>query len=392
MDPESLDPPETPHPHVDSDEGSVGTQLPHQHSVHIIVASEDTENALMLFPAEAVTATADDRAVADSRGSDSSSSLIEIQHHPPIAGDALGVRRPLPGRATSTSNFENWSGVRRAQWLFGTAPPTRVWASAALLSVAALVVLVFALGRGQSDTAATNRSTRAATAARPPVVNPPRNVPRVAETPPAPALEARASFSTLPASVPSQNSSKAAPSPRSSSPEIDLPQPGRDDPRPTETTVPEIPAAAALPTTSEAPSAPPPAPRPEATGGTLPGRPVAASAIPVVITSDTDAIQNVLGRYLTAFMNLDVEEAKVVWPGVNARGLSRAFAGLDEQQFELNECEIAVAGSNADASCNGVVRYVPKVGGKTMRVERRQWKFELRNRDSQWLIENVDTR
>ena len=91
-------------------------------------------------------------------------------------------------------------------------------------------------------------------------------------------------------------------------------------------------------------------------------------------------------------MNLDVEEAKAVWPRVNERALSRAFAGLDEQQIELNDCEIVVAGRDAEASCTGIVRYVPKVGSKTMRVARRRWKFELRNNDRQWLIDNVESR
>ena len=353
----------------------------------IIVTSEDAENALMLFPAEEVIANA----------SDSSRSLIERQHRPPIAGDLFGAWRPLPGRPASTPNFENWSGVRRELWLFGVAlfdavPFARVWVSAALASAAALVLLVFALGRGPSDTAAISRSSAATAATQAPVVNPPRRPPRVADTPPAPLLNARVPLSTLSASVPSQHSREAAPSPRSRPPEIDLPRPGRDDPRTSETPVPEIPLAAALPTSSEAPSDPPPGPMPGATGVTLPGRPVAVSEVPALVVSDTSAIQDVLGRYINAFMNLDVEEAKAVWPRVNERALSRAFASLDEQQFELNECEIAVAGPNADASCTGVVRYVQKVGSKMMRVEPRRWKFELRNSDSQWFIENVDSR
>jgi hypothetical protein len=99
----------------------------------------------------------------------------------------------------------------------------------------------------------------------------------------------------------------------------------------------------------------------------------------------------VVDRYLSAFTKLDVGEAKTVWPGVNEKALSRAFAGLDEQRFELDDCQIAVARPSADVSCTGVVRYIPKVGGKTMRVERRRWKFELRNQDRGWFIERVET-
>jgi hypothetical protein len=125
---------------------------------------------------------------------------------------------------------------------------------------------------------------------------------------------------------------------------------------------------------------------------TLLERPVGESGVSAVSIPDISAIQHVLGRYLTAFTDLDIEEAKAVWPGVNERALSRSFASLDEQQFEMSECDIAVTGPNAEASCNGVVRYIPKVGSKTMRAERRRWKFALRNSDSQWLIENVDSR
>jgi len=111
-----------------------------------------------------------------------------------------------------------------------------------------------------------------------------------------------------------------------------------------------------------------------------------------VAASDIAAIQTVVGRYLNAFMTFDIGEAKAVWPSVNERALSRAFSSVDEQQLELNECSISVAGSNADASCPGILRYVPKVGTRTMRIQRRQWRFELRNSDSRWFIENVEVR
>jgi hypothetical protein len=133
----------------------------------------------------------------------------------------------------------------------------------------------------------------------------------------------------------------------------------------------------------------PPALR-EGTGERPPAQPVAAAtaATPAVI----DAIQNLVDRYLRALTDLDVEEAKAVWPGVNETALRRVFTSLDEQQFELNGCDIAVAGRSANASCDGVVRYVPKVGSKTMFVQRRRWTFQLRNNNSRWFIDNVQTR
>ena len=374
----------------------------------IIVTPEDAENALTLFPAENVTANADDRTVTDARVS---RSLTERQHHPPLAGDAFGQWNPLPDRPASTSDFENWSPVR-VQWLFGAAPSMRVWVSAALVSAAALVLLVLTLGRDPFNSVTGSRSTDAAAGTPTPVMNPSPTPPPVTDALPSLVEDVRAAFSRLSASAPS-GSTEAAPSPRSRPPEINLARPRRDDRQTIETPVPDIRDAAALPTStdraigasmsadldvakapvdSEAPSDPPPAPMPGTTGVAPPGRSTAVSAVPPVVMSDTSAIQDVLGRYLNAFMNLDVEEAKAVWPNVNEKALSRAFASVDEQQFELNECEIAVAGPNADASCTGIVRYIQKVGSKMMRVEPRRWKFEFRNSDSQWFIENVDSR
>lgn len=378
----------------------------------IIVTSEDAENALMLFPAEQETATADDRVAADVRVSNSSpGSLIERQHRPPLADAAFGISKPLPGRPASTSHFENWILVR-AQWLFGAAPSTRVWVSAALVSAAALVLLVLTLGRDPFNSVAGSRSTDTAAGTPTPVMNPPPSPPPVTDALPSLVEDVRAAFSSLSTSARS-GSTEAAPSPRSRPPEINPARPRRDDRQTIKTPVPDLRDAAALPTStgraigasttadldvtiaaadSESPSDTPPAPMPGSIGVPPPGRPTAVSAVPPVVMSDTGAIQDVLGRYLNAFMDLDVEEAKAVWPKVNEKALSRAFASVDEQQFELTECEIAVAGPNADASCTGIVRYVQKVGSKMMRVEPRRWKFEFRNSDSQWFIESVDSR
>jgi hypothetical protein len=120
--------------------------------------------------------------------------------------------------------------------------------------------------------------------------------------------------------------------------------------------------------------------------------PASAAGSAGAAAAATQGINATLNRYRDAFATFDVGAAKEVWPSVNERALSRAFATLDEQQIELNDCDIAVAGQRADASCTGVVRYVAKVGTKTMRVQRRSWKFALRNNDSAWVIENVVTR
>jgi hypothetical protein len=213
----------------------------------------------------------------------------------------------------------------------------------ALLFWAALALLVFTvISRGLLDRAAVSRWMESITVAQPPVVTPPPTFLRPTET-------------------------------RS------------DSPPPTVTSA--SPAVSDL-----APADPPPSPRGRA-ARVSPGAPgLAAPVAPAVSASDTNEIQSLVGRYLNALTNFDVKEAKAVWPRANEAALSRAFTGLDEQRFELSGCDIAVAGRNANASCSGIVRYVPKVGSKTMFVQRRQWRFLLRNSNDRWFIDNVRTR
>ena len=300
---------------------SVGARLPPKHSVHLIDISDGVEDALGLFALEEPIAEADDRADPDTRlldvfrpgPSDSpSTSLIVIEHAPPIAPTADGVSRD-----------------------------SRL---GALLFWAALALLVFTvISLGLLDKAAVSRWIESITVAQPPVVNPPPAFLRPTDT------------------------------------RSDFPPPA--------------PVTSASPAVSDlAPAAPPPSPRRTA-GRVSPGAPrLAAPVAPAVTASDTNEIQSLVGRYLNALTNFDVKEAKAVWPRANETALSRAFTGLDEQRFELSGCDIAVAGRNANASCRGIVRYVPKVGSKTMFVQRRQWRFLLRNSNDRWFIDNVQTR
>ena len=99
-----------------------------------------------------------------------------------------------------------------------------------------------------------------------------------------------------------------------------------------------------------------------------------------------------LGRYRRAFASLDADAAKAVWPGVDARVLGRAFDQLHEQQLEFQTCEIVVNAARATAACGGRARYVPKVGSRPVRDERREWTFNLRKVNDDWLIESVASR
>jgi hypothetical protein len=117
--------------------------------------------------------------------------------------------------------------------------------------------------------------------------------------------------------------------------------------------------------------------------------PAAAAA---VIDNNTTGIQNTLARYRQAFSALSASAAREVWPTVNERSLSRAFERLEEQQVSFDGCQIQVNNQRAEAVCNGSARYVPRVGSRTPRTERREWRFSLVKVRDEWLIGAVDAR
>jgi hypothetical protein len=124
--------------------------------------------------------------------------------------------------------------------------------------------------------------------------------------------------------------------------------------------------------------------------------PASAAAAPAaaaaVIDPNTSGIQNALARYRQAFSSLNASAAREVWPTVNERTLSRAFDRLEEQQVSFDGCQVQVNNDRAEAMCNGSARYVPRVGSRTPRVERREWHFNLVKVRGEWLIGAVDAR
>ena len=104
------------------------------------------------------------------------------------------------------------------------------------------------------------------------------------------------------------------------------------------------------------------------------------------------AIENVLGRYRTAFNKLDAGAAVAVWPTVNEKTLARAFERLESHDLSFESCQIEVFAGLAEAACSGSARYVPKVGSRTPKDEARRWRFSLRKASGGWLIDRVDAR
>jgi hypothetical protein len=116
-----------------------------------------------------------------------------------------------------------------------------------------------------------------------------------------------------------------------------------------------------------------------------------AASVPSGIDQQT-RVEEVLRRYARAYAQLDASAARAVWPTVDERALARAFQNLSSQQVSFDDCEIAIRGANASASCSGRASYAPKVGNREPRTEPRNWRFELRREGEAWQIVEVEAR
>ena len=131
--------------------------------------------------------------------------------------------------------------------------------------------------------------------------------------------------------------------------------------------------------------APAPRPAPESPEPETP----AAVVNRAVVMTDRAAVRRTLQEYEDAFEDLDVTAAAVVWPSVDRRALSRAFATLKSQGLHFEECDIAVVESNATASCHGTVEFVRRVGRSEPLTSHQRWIFKMRKFGTDWMIEQV---
>ena len=126
----------------------------------------------------------------------------------------------------------------------------------------------------------------------------------------------------------------------------------------------------------------------------VPPAPLAVTAAGAIaaVAADERAIETTLRRYEEAYERLDAKAASAVWPTVDRRALSRAFAGLASQSLDFRGCEVVIraGASTATASCSGTAEYVQKVGDPRVHVEPRQWTFTLNKTQGAWRIEAVD--
>ena len=106
---------------------------------------------------------------------------------------------------------------------------------------------------------------------------------------------------------------------------------------------------------------------------------------------ETPLVKRVLAQYAAAYSSLDASAAKRVWPAVDGRALSRAFAGLESQRISLGQCSVNVEGNGARADCRGSAQWTPKIGGGPQ-SQPRHWSFDLRKANGDWRIVDATVR
>ena len=108
--------------------------------------------------------------------------------------------------------------------------------------------------------------------------------------------------------------------------------------------------------------------------------------------ADLAAVQRVVARYGQIYQQLDVTLAASIWPGVDARGLARAFATIERQDLRFDRCVYTVAELRAKATCTGSLTYVPKIGNPTPRTAQHAWSIDLQRAGEEWQIVDVKAR
>ena len=103
------------------------------------------------------------------------------------------------------------------------------------------------------------------------------------------------------------------------------------------------------------------------------------------------AVRRTLLSYEEAYEELDVTAAADVWPSVDRRALSRAFATLKSQGLDFESCAITVSDSQATVACHGTLQVVRKVGNTVPLKADQHWLFKMRRLAGMWKIDEVST-
>jgi hypothetical protein len=96
-----------------------------------------------------------------------------------------------------------------------------------------------------------------------------------------------------------------------------------------------------------------------------------------------------LRQYEAAYQRRDAAAAATLWPTVDVRALSRAFARLRMQSLQFGDCTFAVAQTEATARCAGVLSYAQRIGDAAVQTDRHVWTVEFVRGGDSWRIARI---
>lgn len=105
----------------------------------------------------------------------------------------------------------------------------------------------------------------------------------------------------------------------------------------------------------------------------------------------TAPVREAVLAFEAAWSRLDTAATRDVWPSANPTTLTSAFTAMREQRLRLAPCDVERTGNRATASCEGTLRYRPRVGDHTTRVRRDTWDFTLERSTDGWVVTDLDT-
>jgi hypothetical protein len=146
--------------------------------------------------------------------------------------------------------------------------------------------------------------------------------------------------------------------------------------------------AAVLPPSTAVPLPTVPSTAPSA----APEKPTSAEPEQLGAIDDQRTIRTILEAYRAAYEKRDTVAASTLWPGVDTRALTRAFNTLASHRMIFDRCDVAVAGMQARARCNGTITYTPRVGDAQPQSRSMSWTFALDRSSGQWRISDVNAR
>jgi len=106
-------------------------------------------------------------------------------------------------------------------------------------------------------------------------------------------------------------------------------------------------------------------------------------------SEESRALDEILNTYEQAYDRLDAQAAASIWPSVDSRALSRAFARLRQQDLEFGVCSFAISESSATPQCPGQLRYAQRIGDTTPKSERHVWTIQFARAGEAWRIVRV---